>query len=146
MVEGSLSPYPSGASTNAKTEARSFQIFLIGGVASVGISIASEAGNRIPVSLLTGFLGSGKTTLLNYLVTQPEMSNCIVVINEFGEIALDQHFIEKSDGDVVVLANGCMCCSMQGDFETVIGALFAKRNRDDVPDFDRLLVRNNRPR
>ena len=106
----------------------------------MGVFLEPEAGKRIPVCLLTGFLGSGKTTLLNHLVQHPEMSNSVIIINEFGDVSLDQHFIESSDGEIVVLANGCMCCTMQGDFEGVIGTLFGKRSRGEVADFDRLVV------
>jgi len=71
-----------------------------------------DGDGRLPVALLTGFLGSGKTTLLNRLLRHPAMAKTAVVINEFGEIPLDQHFVEKSEGEVVVLANGCLCCSV----------------------------------
>ena len=96
--------------------------------------------DRLPVSLLTGFLGSGKTTLLNRLLQHPLMAKTAIVINEFGDIALDQHFIEKSDGEVTVLANGCLCCDVRGDLEGVVGTLFAKRERGEVPGFDRMLI------
>jgi G3E family GTPase len=94
--------------------------------------------DRMPVSLVTGFLGSGKTTLINRLLVHPAMANTAVVVNEFGEVALDQHFIAASDGDVVVLANGCVCCTAQGELDAVIGTLFAKR-RSGAP-FERLLI------
>ena len=67
------------------------------------------------------------------------MAKTAVVINEFGEIPLDQHFVEKSEGEVVVLANGCLCCSVQGDLEGVIGTLFASR-RGNLPVFERMLI------
>jgi len=96
--------------------------------------------DRLPVSLITGFLGSGKTTLLNHLVQQPEMANTAVLINEFGDVALDQMFIEKKGEDVMVMPNGCLCCSVQGDFEGVIGSLFARRGRGEVSAFERLVI------
>ncbi|HUB95402.1 MAG TPA: GTP-binding protein [Stellaceae bacterium] len=101
---------------------------------------APRASARIPVSLVTGFLGSGKTTLLNRLLRHPAMAATAIVINEFGEIALDQHFIERSDGEVVVMANGCLCCTVQGDFEAVVGTLYARADRGEIPAFDRLLI------
>jgi G3E family GTPase len=67
------------------------------------------------------------------------MENTAVVVNEFGEIALDQRFIEASDGEVVVMANGCLCCSMQEDLEAVVGTLFARRGRGEL-GFDRLVI------
>jgi len=69
----------------------------------------------IPVTILTGFLGAGKTTLLNALLSQPEMANTAVLINEFGEIGLDHLLVERLDGDTVLLNAGCLCCTIRGD-------------------------------
>jgi G3E family GTPase len=99
----------------------------------------AAAGQRLPVALITGFLGSGKTSLINRLLRHPAMANTAIVINEFGDIALDQHFIEKSDGEVVVMANGCLCCTVQGDLEGVVGRLYGRRG-SDLPAFDRLVI------
>jgi len=100
----------------------------------------STTDARLPVALLTGFLGSGKTTLLNRLLHDPAMSATAVVINEFGDVPLDQLFIEESDGEIVVMANGCLCCSVQDDIEGVIGRLFARRDKGPVPAFDRMVI------
>ena len=102
--------------------------------------LAPESGSRLPVSLLTGFLGSGKTTLLNKLLKHEQMARTAVVINEFGDVPLDQLFVEETDGEVTVLANGCLCCDVQGDLEGVIGRLFARRGQGPVPAFDRMLI------
>ena len=67
------------------------------------------------MTVITGFLGSGKTTLLNNLLKHPEMSQAAVIVNEFGEIGLDYDLVERSDENVVQLANGCLCCSVKGD-------------------------------
>jgi len=96
--------------------------------------------DRVPVLLLTGFLGSGKTTLLNGLLQHPEMARTAVIVNEFGDIPLDQHFIDAALGEVIVLGNGCLCCSMQGDFEGVIGTLYARRQQGALPPFERIVV------
>src|SRR5579863_2600091 len=100
---------------------------------------APRANARLPVSLVTGFLGSGKTTLINRLLRHPGMAATAIVINEFGEVALDQLFIERSDGEVVVMANGCLCCTVQGDLEGVVGSLYGRRG-SDLPAFDRLVI------
>jgi G3E family GTPase len=106
----------------------------------MGLFLSPDEEGRFPVSLITGFLGSGKTTLLNRLLRYPAMAGTAVVINEFGEVALDQLFVEKTDGEVVVMANGCLCCSLNGDLEGIVGTLFEKRAAGTVPEFERLVV------
>ena len=94
----------------------------------------------IQVSLLTGFLGSGKTTLLNRLVTHPGMEESAVLINEFGEIGLDHHLIERIDDNTVLLNAGCLCCTVQGDLTRALSELFVKRMKKEVPEFRRVLI------
>jgi G3E family GTPase len=106
----------------------------------MGLFLTPDDEGKLPVSLITGFLGSGKTTLLNALLRHPAMARTAVVINEFGDIALDQHFVDKTDGEVFVMANGCLCCSLNGELEGIVGSLFAKREAGDIPEFDRLVV------
>ena len=68
-----------------------------------------------PVTLLTGFLGSGKTTLLNRMLQHPSLQDTAVLINEFGAVGIDHLLVVKTSGDIVVMANGCICCSVAGD-------------------------------
>ncbi len=75
----------------------------------------AEAGPRIPITVLTGFLGSGKTTLLNRLLRQPDMHGTAVVINEFGAVGLDHDLVDHTQENMVLLANGCICCTVRGD-------------------------------
>jgi len=103
-------------------------------------AVRSRKPGALPVTLLTGFLGSGKTTVLNHLLRRPELANAAVLINEFGEIPLDQDFIDYRDDSVVVLANGCLCCIGSGDFEASLNQLFARADERGAPDFDRLLI------
>jgi G3E family GTPase len=95
---------------------------------------------RVPVSLITGFLGSGKTTLLNKLLRHPEAARTAVVVNEFGEVGLDHDLIEASDDKVVLLANGCVCCAMQGDLVTALDKLFRTAQSDPAHAFDRVVI------
>ena len=95
---------------------------------------------RLPVSVLTGFLGSGKTTLLKHLLTQPGLDKVAVIVNEFGEIGLDHTLIESSSEGVVLLNSGCLCCTVRGDLIDTMRNLFLKRVRGEVPEFDRVVI------
>ena len=68
-----------------------------------------------PVHILSGFLGSGKTTFLNKILQTPQFSDTLVIINEFGEVALDHLLVEKSSDTILELSNGCLCCSIRGE-------------------------------
>jgi G3E family GTPase len=100
----------------------------------------STGRTLIPVSLLTGFLGSGKTTLLNYLVRQPALSDCAVLVNEVGEIGLDHHLVRSAKPDVVLIEGGCLCCTVRGELGDTLRDLLFKRGRDGIPKFNRVLI------
>ncbi|MBC7800491.1 MAG: GTP-binding protein [Gemmatimonadaceae bacterium] len=101
---------------------------------------SDKSATRLPVSLITGFLGSGKTTVLNHLLRDPGMADSAVVVNEFGEVGLDHLLIEVLDGEVAVLASGCVCCTMRSDLEETLRGLLVRRDRGEVPQFRRILV------
>ncbi len=101
----------------------------------------NAAEQRIPVTVLTGFLGSGKTTLLNKLLRRPELADTAVIINEFGEIGLDHLLVEKSDDEgMVTLNSGCLCCTVRGDLVRTMSELFLKRSRGEISQFKRMVV------
>jgi G3E family GTPase len=94
----------------------------------------------IPVTLITGFLGSGKTTLLNNLLRDAGMADTAVIINEFGDVAIDHLLVESAIEDAVVLQNGCICCTVRGDLVDTLTELKAKAERGELPPFSRIAV------
>jgi G3E family GTPase len=95
---------------------------------------------RLPVSVITGFLGSGKTTLLKYLLAHPDMGETAVIINEFGEVGLDHLLVEKAEDDTILLESGCLCCTIRGDLIDAMRSLFKRRAKGEVPPFKRLVI------
>lgn len=93
----------------------------------------------IPVTLLTGFLGSGKTTLLNALLRHPGMDRVAVVVNEFGEIGLDHDLIESATETMVLMASGCLCCTVRGDLARTLDDLRQRREAGEIA-FDRVVI------
>jgi G3E family GTPase len=94
----------------------------------------------IPVSIITGFLGSGKTTLLRRLLADPRMGTAAVLVNEFGEVALDHLLLRKVDENIVLLNSGCLCCSVRDDLVETLDDMQAKRASGLLPEFDRVVI------
>ena len=93
-----------------------------------------------PVTLITGCLGSGKTTLLQRLLRDPALSDTAVLINEFGEVGLDHHLLERIDERMVMLQSGCVCCTIRGELSAAIKDLHSRRERGLLPPFRRLVI------
>jgi len=92
----------------------------------------------IPVTLLTGFLGSGKTTVLNHLVrTLPRTA---ILMNEFGEVALDHQLLQEMDGPMALLSGGCVCCTISGSLSPTLKNLWMARQKGDIPAFERVII------
>ena len=102
----------------------------MGGHFSSLLAAQEPHGDRVPVTVLTGFLGSGKTTLLNRLLRQPDLHGTAVIVNEFGEVGIDHDLIAQTTDDTILLANGCMCCAVRGD---LVEALNRLGERTDPP-------------
>jgi len=97
-------------------------------------------GARVPVTVVTGFLGAGKTTLIRALLATPEGAGTAVVVNEFGEIGIDDALLRASSDATVLLGNGCLCCVARSDLQETLRALVAERARGAVPNFRRVLI------
>lgn len=94
----------------------------------------------LPVAILTGFLGAGKTTLLNFLLKDPFLSNAAVIINEFGDVGIDHLLVERADENVIEMSSGCLCCTIRGDLIDTIHDLLARRGREEIKAFDRIVI------
>ena len=97
-------------------------------------------GARIPVSIVTGFLGAGKTTLIRTLLDSPEGADTAVVVNEYGEIGIDNALLRASSDATVLLGNGCLCCLARSDLQETLRTLFVDRARGAVPSFRRVII------
>ena len=94
--------------------------------------VVSQSNAPIPVTVLTGYLGAGKTTLLNRILTGDHGKRYAVIVNEFGEIGIDNDLIVESDEEIYEMNNGCVCCTVRGDLIRVVQGLMKRRGRFDA--------------
>ena len=90
------------------------------------------ASDKTPVTVLTGYLGAGKTTLLNRILSEPHGQKYAVIVNEFGEIGIDNDLVVGADEEIFEMNNGCICCTVRGDLVRIIDGLMRRKGRFDA--------------
>lgn len=100
----------------------------------------AQALRRIPVSIVTGFLGAGKSTLLNRLLKDPDMRDCAVIINEFGEVGIDHLLVEQSSDSIVELSDGCLCCTVRGELIDTLADLADRMQTGRLKPLKRIVI------
>ena len=96
--------------------------------------------SALPIYVLTGFLGSGKTTLLNRVLRDPAFAATAVLVNEFGEVAIDHLLVQQISENVVLLNSGCLCCAVRGDLVDALRELFVQSLRGEIPPIQRVVI------
>ncbi|WP_298254869.1 GTP-binding protein [Bradyrhizobium sp.] len=91
-----------------------------------------SSSEKIPVTVLTGYLGAGKTTLLNRILSEPHGKKYAVIVNEFGEIGIDNDLIIGADEEVFEMNNGCVCCTVRGDLVRILDGLMKRKGKFDA--------------
>src|ERR1700747_2160651 len=113
--------------------------FLVGGKISISGGRTLESfmadpipSDKVPVTVLTGYLGAGKTTLLNRILSEPHGQKYAVIVNEFGEIGIDNDLIVGADEEIFEMNNGCICCTVRGDLIRIIQGLMRRKGKFDA--------------
>jgi G3E family GTPase len=115
-------------------------IFAARSIGPFGRAQKYARGGKIPVTVVTGFLGAGKTTLVRRFLGSPEGAGTAVVVNEFGQVGIDDALLRESSDEVVLLGNGCVCCFTRSDLQAALHGLVVDREHGRVPQFRRVII------
>src|SRR5918993_1846290 len=94
--------------------------------------MSEPSSHKIPVTVLTGYLGAGKTTLLNRILSEPHGKKYAVIVNEFGEIGIDNELVVGADEEIFEMNNGCVCCTVRGDLIRILQGLMRRKGKFDA--------------
>src|SRR6202030_2379753 len=97
-----------------------------------GLMSEQVTSEKVPVTVLTGYLGAGKTTLLNRILSEPHGKKYAVIVNEFGEIGIDNDLVVGADEEVFEMNNGCICCTVRGDLVRILDGLMRRKGKFDA--------------
>ena len=105
-----------------------------------GRRLRAPRGARIPLVVVTGFLGAGKTTLIRDLLSRPEGADTLVIVNEYGEIGIDDALLRTGGEATVLIGNGCMCCILRSDLQKTLNDILADRARGQLVPFQQIIL------
>ncbi len=112
----------------------------VAGQALFGRALPRPGAGKTPVTVITGFLGAGKTTILRALLKSPKAARSVVIVNEYGDIGIDDALLSNDGQNTVLLGNGCICCRVLTDLQQTCLDLLRDRASGAIPSFDRIII------
>ncbi len=105
-----------------------------------GRRLRTPRGARVPLVVVTGFLGAGKTTLVRELLKTPQGADTLVIVNEFGEVGIDDALLKSGGDATILLGNGCLCCVLRSDLQRTLMDILAERARGEIVPFQQIIL------